>query len=206
MKTDLSKYAAVAVNKLEGGELFTGSDGLSGASVLDFWRWSGSELIGNTMRGVLAEFLVACVCGVSHTPRIEWEPYDIETPEGIRIEVKSAAYLQSWAQKELSRISFSVSSTMKWNRIKGVFEPPKRRWSDVYVFCLLEHQDKATLNPLDVSQWRFYAASTAEMDIMYPSQRRLSLAQVKDICGEGCGFDELKSAIETKSKKGLPKD
>ena len=31
-----------------------------------------------------------------------------------------------------------------------------KRHSDVYVFALLAHLDQRTINPMDVSQWRFY--------------------------------------------------
>jgi hypothetical protein len=42
--------------------------------------------------------------------------YDLITSTGIRIEVKSSAYLQSWSQKRLSTISFSISPARYWDR------------------------------------------------------------------------------------------
>ena len=36
-----------------------------GACLLDFWRWSGSDLVGNTQRGILAEYLVALALGAN---------------------------------------------------------------------------------------------------------------------------------------------
>ena len=38
-----------------GGENITGT----GATILDYWRWADSDLVANSSRGVLAEFLVA---------------------------------------------------------------------------------------------------------------------------------------------------
>ena len=32
-----------------------------GVSLQQFWQWSGSDLISNSQRGILAEFLVAAV-------------------------------------------------------------------------------------------------------------------------------------------------
>ncbi len=68
------------------------------ANVLSFWQWSASDLISNTMRGRLAEYLVACALGVADGVRVEWDAYDLRTPSGIKVEVKSAAYVQSWRQ------------------------------------------------------------------------------------------------------------
>lgn len=38
--------------------------------------------------------------------RVEGDAYDVLTPEGLRVEVKSTGYLQAWAQPSHSRISF----------------------------------------------------------------------------------------------------
>lgn len=44
-------------------------------NVLSFWRWSSSEILGNALRGILAEYIVAidlganppCVVNGTHT-------------------------------------------------------------------------------------------------------------------------------------------
>ena len=68
------------------------------------------------------------------------------------MEVKSAAYLQSWAQKELSRISFGTPRTLAWDADGGGFAGVARRHAHVHVFALLAHADKATVDPLDLDQ------------------------------------------------------
>ena len=45
-------------HQLKGNEEFTLHSTSAGITVLDFWRWAFSDLIDNTQRGVLAEFLV----------------------------------------------------------------------------------------------------------------------------------------------------
>ena len=55
--------------------LKTGNEQLSatGKTLLDFWRWNGSDLASNATRGVLAEFIVASALGIDlSVPRIEW--------------------------------------------------------------------------------------------------------------------------------------
>ena len=41
-----------------GNEEFTLRGESSGISLADFWRWAYSDLLNNTSRGVMAEFLV----------------------------------------------------------------------------------------------------------------------------------------------------
>jgi hypothetical protein len=45
------------IHLFDGSEPFTRRGLPTGHTVLDFWRWSASELMGNTMRGLVAEFL-----------------------------------------------------------------------------------------------------------------------------------------------------
>ena len=64
---------------------------------------------------MLAEFIVASAIGVDlNSVRKEWGAYDLTTQDGIRVEVKSAAFIQSWEQREYSIISFNVP-TRAWN-------------------------------------------------------------------------------------------
>src|ERR1700761_545099 len=80
-------------------------------SLLDFWRWSVSDILSNATRGRFAEFIVATAANVDiKTIRDEWGAFDLETMDGIKIEVKSAAYIQTWFQRELSKISFSIKA------------------------------------------------------------------------------------------------
>jgi hypothetical protein len=144
----------------------TGSERLQGTGVrgkptiLEFWRWGFSDVLSNTMRSVLAEFIVANALGAKNGVRDPWIEYDIMTLDGIKIEVKSAAYLQSWPQNKPSPISFSIAKARRW-----AFKPTRligrlRRHSDIYVFCLLAHTDRETINPLNVDQWEFFILRT----------------------------------------------
>ena len=69
-------------------------------------------------------------------------------------------------------------------------EPPQR-WADVYVFCLLAHQDKRTVNPLDVSQWEFYVVATRRLNEVCSDRQSISLKPLRDICGEAVAYMEI---------------
>lgn len=94
--------------KKTGHEKFTKQDIATDIHLLEFWQWSQSNLLNNTLRGTIAEFIVAKAVNATNTIRVEWDAYDLITPEGLKIEVKSAAYLQSWQQERDSSIQFSI--------------------------------------------------------------------------------------------------
>lgn len=164
-------------------------------TVLDFWQWSSSDLLGNTMRGVLAEYIVGTALGILKDVRIEWAEYDLLTHDGIKLEIKSSAYLQSWSQKRLSNISFGIEPKMPQTAPEPNTEPLPRRQADVYVFCLLHHRDMLTVNPLDLDQWSFYCLSTKKLDAECRDQKTLSLSRLLSLGPLVATYGELASQI-----------
>ena len=59
-----------------GSERFRSGEESLGFSVSDFWRWSASDLVSNTARGALAEFIVAkAIDAISEGGvRGDWDP------------------------------------------------------------------------------------------------------------------------------------
>jgi hypothetical protein len=147
--------------------------------VLAFWQWAASDLLGNTFCGWFAEFLVASDLGITGATRNGWEGFDLQTKDGVRIEVKASAYLQSWKQKRLSDPAFSVRPAKAWDPKTDTFTDAPDRHSDVYVFCLLHHTDKATVDPLDVTQWTFFVLSTLAINKRLGPRQSVTLRQLK---------------------------
>jgi len=175
---------------LGGDERFTGID----ASVLDFWRWALGDLRMNNARGYLAEFLVARAVKSNEVRRVEWGSHDVTAPDGTRIEVKSSAYLQSWAQRKISAPRFSLSGAREiWDEAKGAFVEPVGGRVDVWVFCLHTCKDHRLYDPLSVGQWRFWAAPNTIVEAL--EQKAGALSTIEGIAGAGVGWSELKQRI-----------
>jgi len=162
----------------------------------EFWQWSFSDLVSNATRGVLAEYLVAQALGVAGGVREEWAAFDLAAADGTRIEVKSAAYIQSWHQERLSKITFRVPKTRAWNRETNRQSQDVRRQADVYVFALLAHKDQSTLDPLDVAQWEFFAVPTLHLDGRKRSQHSITLPSLQALAERAVTYSELKGAVE----------
>ena len=177
-----------------------GSPGCTGLALWDFWQWSSSDLVSNATRGILAEFLVASALGLSNGVRNEWDAFDLQTETGIKIEVKSAAYVQTWHQRTLSRIVFDIRPTRAWDPLTNRLAKERKRQADVYVFSLLHHKDKETVNPMDLSQWTFYVVSTNQLDDVCGEAKSISLSGLKKLGPIACDFDGLRRAVEATSK------
>lgn len=188
-------YPAIEAKRLSGTEPLLAPDGNSVSTLLDFWRWAYSDLVGNAERGALAEYIVACALDIHHTERIAWDRYDLRTKEGISIEVKTSGYLQTWEQKTLSKIIFGIQPTYGWNSHTNQYDHTQQRQADIYVFCVHKHTDQATINPLCISQWDFYLMPTKHLNQVFGNQKSVSLPALVNAGAEKCAYQQLKARI-----------
>ena len=165
----------------------------------DFWRWSASDLANNALRGVLAEWIVARALNVAQGVRTEWDAYDLIAPNNVTIEVKSAAYLQSWGQNKLSNVRFGISPTRALEENTNICGDSQRQ-AQIYVFCLLHHQDKLTLDPLNLEQWTFYLLQTQVLNREVGTQKGLTLSRLLELAPRRVRWEEIASGVEELSK------
>lgn len=186
---------ALPISRRTGSEPLTAHGTAAGATLADFWAWACSDVISNRLRGILAEYIVAFALGVADGVRTEWDAVDLRLPDGLDVEVKSAAYVQSWSQQQLSRIGFDIAPTKGWNARTDVVAAVPHRPSRVYVFCLLHHTDRATIDPLNLDQWEFYVTPTIALDAALGAQTRISLARLRAITPSSVTFGELAARV-----------
>ncbi|MCC6651030.1 MAG: hypothetical protein IT348_07775 [Candidatus Eisenbacteria bacterium] len=189
-------FPALPLQRLDGRLTFRDAGSALPFDLHDFWAWSGSDLIGNTQRGALAEYLVARALELDTPVRDEWNAWDLETASGLRIEVKCSGYVQAWAQKVLSRPSFGIARRAGWTRTIGEFSKRQARWSDLFVFALHDHRDQATIDPLDVGQWRFLVVPTPLLDERCGAQRTITASRLISLAGDWCGYREFAPTFE----------
>ena len=196
----MNDLGPINVKRKIGKEIFNIDRKPIGKTILDFWRWSASDLTNNAMRGILAEYLVACDLGITNGVRSEWDAYDLKTKSGLRVEVKSAAYCQSWHQKKYSSIIFGINPTHGWDENTNEFSNEKKRQADVYVFCILKHKDKKTIDPLKLEQWEFYILPASALNEKLQDQKTISLSVLLNLKPKKVAFGEIKTAIENEKR------
>lgn len=189
-------------HQLTGNEEFTLHGKGAGITVLDFWRWAFSDLIDNTQRGVMAEFLVYSSLNSSTTDtqmRENWLPFDITSPSGRRIEVKSAAYIQAWTPENIfAQIRFDIGRKLAWDNATASYSSEAKRNCDLYVFCLFTAKTK-DISLLNLDYWDFYVLPTSVLNEKMPEQKGISLSSLlklepvkTDYAGLGAVIESIK--------------
>ena len=188
-------YSTIKPKRMIGTEPIVSPDGHAIGQLLDFWQWAYSDLVGNAERGTLAEYLVACALGINNKERVSWDKYDLLSKDGVAIEVKTSGYLQTWEQKELSKLLFGIQETYGWNSQTNTYENTQKRQADIYVFCVHKHKDQQTVDPLQITQWDFYLMSTERINEKFGAQKTVSLSSLINAGAELCHYDQLCTRI-----------
>ena len=115
------------------------------------------------------------------------------TPEGVRVEVKSAAFVQSWAQHRPSAISFKISKTRAWCPDTNVLSDHRQRQAQVYVFALLH--ELSDPDPLNVLHWTFYVLPTTALDRRSRSQHSITLGSLIRESTGPVSYSDLATAV-----------
>ena len=117
------------------------------------------------------------------------------TPDGITVEVKAAAYKQTWRQKKDSSIRFGIEERAEWVPEKGGYVGEPKRHAKVYVFCLLNNQVPHEGDPLDLSRWGFFVLGTHVLNEKCPRQKTIGLASLQRLEPVTCDFLGLAEAV-----------
>lgn len=219
-----ANYSGSNQRKLTGLEHLVDGEKVLPFHIAEFWQWAYSDMLRNTNRGVLAEFVVktALELGGIYTNtdiRSNFEPYDLigpnikqaftPPPEKLentnsygflpcRIEVKSAAYVQAWEPHPgtTPRISFSIAPAKVPDEI-GDYRPDaeRQRNSDIYVFTIYTATTKEQ-NIFDMSFWEFYVVKTSVLNEKFGEQKTISLTKLEDLGSPKLPFSKLCQAIK----------
>lgn len=187
---------AIPIIPKTGDEAFVSSGEELQVCLSDFWSWGYSDLVNNVTRGVLAEFLVAHALGIStDDPRVQWDAIDLVAPDGTKIEVKSSSYVQSWKQPGYSDIRFDIRRRKRAGDASADTNlNASERFSDVYVFCLLDRKCK-DVDPMNIDHWEFYVVSARILDEKFEGQESMSLPTLRSLASP-VEYDRLKDAVE----------
>lgn len=88
----------------------------------------------------------------------------------------------------------STRSTFAWDADTNALAEERKRQADVYVFCLLDHKEQATVDLLDVAQWKFFVITTERLNAELGEQKTsASTAYDNDrsVTTDRCGRDRL---------------
>ena len=129
----------------------------------------------NNLRGLWVELMVFELLGSGwkHAGN-DWAAWDLERTDGLRVEVKQSAQLQSWGTS-LSSPRFSIALT-KGHYLDGKNYVPNlsgKRLADLYIFAWHDGDDQRS-----ASEWRFYVVGA---DRLPKSQKSIGLKALQEL-------------------------
>lgn len=179
---------------LTGSERFRNSERPLGLTLMDFWRWSESDLLNSLTRARLAEFIVASALGAhAEGPRDERSSLELVTPDGVEVRVRSGSFLKSFHQKELSKVAFIPQVRPAHSCTASAHHAARR--AHVYVFALLDHVERATVDPLDLDQWRFFVPPPSTLEALVLKQRALTVPTLDGLSMGSVAYEDLEAAV-----------
>ena len=164
-----------------------------------FQSWALGNLVGNTNRGIFAEWLVGQALGAigRDDERKEWDETDLSYGD-VTVEVKASGRGQSWKQNRPSVPEFDIEPRKStWNARTGEEQKhdlPKRV-ADVYVFCLHEPVPATSENVRDLAVWRFWVVSTRTLDDELGPQKSVRLSTLNRLA-EPIGWSDIRTAVD----------
>ena len=189
---------------MNGNEHFRSNDELLNETVKDFWAWSMSRLLADGPRGDLAEFIVNSALEMDLTnAKRGWGECDI-IYNGVRIEIKCSSVLQAWERKTPSKPVFSIGKTLNCDiqetetgyQYLGRDGLPAERRSELYVFCLFSNDDRATADPMDLDQWKFFIVPTQLINDKCGDKRSISLSGLMKLNVAAVDYGEIKTVVD----------
>lgn len=150
------------------------------ATVMEFWQWAFGDLSNDDIKGIFAEWLITKILELPSDQRISWANSDLITSDGIRIEVKTSSYWQSWklinedgSPKDLDEMldrwkpkspgQIRFSGLMARDATGESKNSNTAFKSDLYVFCFQHESNPQSWNALDMSQWEFYVFDVKDL-------------------------------------------
>lgn len=134
----------------------------------------GKPLVTNVLRGHVAEAIVALalepewrLCGG------DYAGWDFERPDGLRLEVKQSAAMQSWSTSKPSKPIFDVAARTGHWQAGTQWIAEAGRPAHIYVFAhhgiYADHADHR-----DPMQWQFYVVATSQL----PDVKQVALSTI----------------------------
>ncbi len=138
-------------------------------------EWAFGDLVTNTVRSVLAEYLVAVALGVSNRPRVEWDQYDL-VYRGVGIEVKAVGRVQAWtAPPRMGIPRFDIAAKRGWDAATNTTSATAGRSAAAWVFGECTPTVASSTLVANPDNWRFHVASTFWLNEHRPTQKSISI-------------------------------
>ena len=165
-------------------------------------RFYSQPLIDNVYRGDYVETLILFALGEGWEAVGGWGSWDLEKGvDGVRLEVKQAAALQTWGEryrKEGSRErppSFDIAPRIGYHTDSAedadLPAGERVRFADIYVFAWHPEENPDNADHRRAEQWQFFVAPEHRL----PDQKTISLNPLQKLAA-AVTYDQLAAKVE----------
>jgi hypothetical protein len=153
----------------------------------------GRPVLMNTFRAVVAEVIVARALGDRWVHcAADYHPYDFERDDGVAVEVKQSAALQSWTKDRAGATKSRFDIAERTGRyVDEVWVSGRRRYADIYIFAHHPRTDRHT-DHRRPEQWDFYVVPSCAL----PAQANLGLSRLTQLASR-TSFVDLASKVNS---------
>jgi len=101
-------------------------------------------------------------------------------------------------------IRFNIRPALLWNPETDELGHEAGRYADLYVFCVLNHKDKSTVDPMDLDQWDFYVLRSS---LLNPAQKTIVLSSLLKLKPSPCkaNYWTLAECVTRMATEGEPR-
>lgn len=139
----------------------------------------GRRLVANHFRGHLVEAIVASALEPTWKwVAFDWASWDFEREDGLRVEVKQSAALQSWHNESRSKATLRFDIRERsgyWH--EGQWHSERRRPADFYIFAAHQVLDLLEVDHREPGQWTFYVMAASSL----PPQQSIGLRAIQAV-------------------------
>ena len=142
------------------------------------------RVMNNIHRSEYIEHLVASVLGapwkLPWTRRYDWAPWDLEHPDGTKLEIKQSAALQPWhlvpgCKRPPLRPTFDIKERKGFYDECGDWKNCRGRFATIYLFAWHGESDCKRADQREPEQWTFYVVRTECL----PEQKTIALSRIR---------------------------
>lgn len=96
----------------------------------------------------------------------------------------------------MSKINFVIPQTRAWDAKTNQMDSEAKRQALFYVLCLLSEQDRDSVDPLDIDQWKFWVVPARFLNERKRSQHSISYNSLIKEVGQPVCFGEIQAEAD----------
>ena len=152
----------------------------------------GRPLVANNFRAVVVEAIVAAAVGDDWVwCSGDWAGCDFRRGDGLRLEVKQSARIQTWTNAPLSKPIFDIAPRKgQYDGARWLAAPGRN--ADAYLFAHHAVEDRAVADHRDPRQWTFYVLAASRLP---PVQKTIALTRIIALGASRADFDGLRTLL-----------